>query len=86
MKGFTIIAALLGAGLASVGVANAATITYSGSLNGRSSDSYPGSNVLSGNGDISLQQFDPSLGTLNSEAFRRCRARAYVRRLASLVR
>lgn len=66
MKSLTSIAALLVAGLVSVGVANAATVTYSGNLNGQSSDSYPGSRVLSGNGDISLQQFDPSLGTLNS--------------------
>jgi len=66
MKGFTIIAALLGTGLACVGAANAATVTYSNSLNGQSSDSFPGSNVLSGNGSISLQQFNTSLGTLNS--------------------
>ena len=66
MKGLTIIAALLGVGLASAGVANAATITYSSSLNGQSSDSFPGTKVLSPNGGISLQQFDLSLGTLNS--------------------
>jgi hypothetical protein len=65
MKGFTI-AALMSAGLATAGVANAATVTYSGGLSGQSSDSYPGTKQLGANGDISLQQFDPSLGTLNS--------------------
>jgi hypothetical protein len=66
MKRFTIIAALLGTGLTCGLAANAATVTYSGGLNGQSNDSYPGSNVLSGNGNISLQQFNTSLGTLNS--------------------
>lgn len=53
--------------LTSGGVANAALATYSGALNGSSSDPYPGNLLpLAYDGSISLAKFDPSLGTLNS--------------------
>jgi len=48
------------------GNAHADLISYSAGLNGQSLDSYPGTKMLQSNGSIALQQFIPSMGTLNS--------------------
>jgi hypothetical protein len=66
MKTLQVAAVLLGLMSQVPAISRANTITYSSGMSGQSSDSFPGTKTLQSNGNISLSQFDTSLGTLNS--------------------